>query len=168
MDTMKTPLTLALTCVALLVATKNVLAADRLPLEQLKPGKWAVERTIRKVGEEPRVRKSDYCASPKKEIGRVLTLASWLCKSDIKKLSAEKYEIVAACNLPGGLSGTNRTEITLHNDSKYSIETHTKGTKFGGQPDERTESIIAVRVGDCAQGEAEDRVKTAFNFGSRH
>jgi hypothetical protein len=160
---MKTLLAFALP----LIAVNATFAADRLPLEKLKAGKWEVERVIRKVGEEPRTRHSDYCASPKKEIGRVLTLASWLCKSEIKKLADNKYEIVASCNLPGGLSGTNRTEITLHNESKYTIETHTKGTKFGGKPDERTESITALRVGDCAPGEAEDKVKTSMSFGNK-
>jgi hypothetical protein len=145
---------------ALLIAMPSVaMAADRLPLGQLKAGRWEVERHIRKVGEEPKTRKSEYCASPKKEIGRVLSLAGFLCKSDVKKVKDDVYNITASCSLPGGLSGSNSTTITLHSAEKYSIETHTKGTKFGGVATERSESITAIRVGDCDEKDQES-IKT--------
>ncbi len=125
------------------------LALDRLPLDQLKPGKWEVERTIRKPGEAPTLRKTDYCASPKKEIQRALSIASFLCKSEIKQVTDKQFDITAQCNLPGGLAGTNHTVITLHDATHYTIETESKGTKFGGAPAERSETIKAVRAGEC-------------------
>jgi hypothetical protein len=133
----------------LILASAPTLAGDRLPLDQLKPGKWEVVRTIKKPGEAPTVRKTDYCASPKKEIQRVLSLASFLCKSEVKQVSEKTFDITATCNLPGGIAGTNRTTITLHDATHYSIETESKGTKFGGVPSERSESIKAVRAGEC-------------------
>jgi Protein of unknown function (DUF3617) len=142
------PITLAFT-LALTCAT-SVWALDSLPLDQLKAGKWEVERTIRKPGEEVQVRKTDYCASPRKEISRALSVASWLCKSEIVKVDDKTFDITARCNLPGGLAGTNHTTITLIDAEHYTIETATKGTKFGGAPIERSETIKAQRSGDCA------------------
>ena len=139
-----------------LAASTSALALDRLPLDQLKPGKWEVERTIRKPGEAPTVRKTEYCASPKKEIQRALSIASFLCKSEIKQVSNNSFDITAQCNLPGGLAGTNHTTITLHDSTRYTIETESKGTKFGGVPAERSETIKAVRAGEC-----EDKPKPA-------
>jgi hypothetical protein len=132
-----------------ILASAPALALDRLPLDQLKPGKWEVERTIKKPGEAPTIRKTDYCASPKKEIQRALSIASFLCKSEIKQVSEKTFDITATCNLPGGLAGTNHTTITLHDATHYTIETESKGTKFGGVPAERSESIKAVRTGEC-------------------
>jgi Protein of unknown function (DUF3617) len=132
-----------------ILASAPALALDRLPLDQLKPGKWEVERTIRKPGEAPTLRKTDYCASPKKEIQRALSIASFLCRSEIKQVTDNKFDITAQCNLPGGIAGTNHTTITLLDSTHYTIETESKGTKFGGVPAERRESIKAYRVGEC-------------------
>jgi Protein of unknown function (DUF3617) len=132
-----------------IAASAPAFALDRLPLDQLKPGKWEVERTIRKPGEAPTIRKTDYCASPKKEISRALSIASFLCKSEIKQVTDKQFDITAQCNLPGGLAGTNHTVITLHDATHYTIETESKGTKFGGVPAERSETIKATRAGEC-------------------
>ncbi len=140
---------------------QSALAVDRLPLEQLKAGKWLVERTIRKPGQEPTVRKTNYCASPRKEIQRVLSLAAFLCKSEIKQIDEKSYDVTAKCSLPGGLAGTNHTVITLIDSENYTIETATKGTKFGGEPTERSESIKARRAGECEPDEPKASVSTS-------
>jgi hypothetical protein len=141
------------TALACLLLTAPLAAyADALPLDQLKAGKWEVQRTIRKPGEEPTVRKTDYCASPKKEINRVLSIAAFLCRSEVKKVSDTTFDVTATCNLAGGITGTNHTVITLIDSENYAIETTTKGKKFG-TPVERSESIKANRVGDCEKDE---------------
>lgn len=125
-------------------------AIDSLPLDQLKPGLWKVVRTIdRHDGKPEEVRQSEYCASPKKEITRTLRAATLLCKTNVIKLADNKYEVAASCKLPG-ISGSNKTVITLMNDVSYSAEVDTIGTKFGDKQ-HRSEKILAVRESDCTE-----------------
>ena len=50
-------------------ASVSALAVDSIPLDQLRPGLWKVERKIEKLDLSPveyETRNSEYCASPKK------------------------------------------------------------------------------------------------------
>ncbi len=123
-------------------------ALDSIPLDQLKAGLWKVIRTIdRHDGQPEQVRQSEYCASPKKEILKTLRTAAMLCKTNVTKLTDNKYEVTASCKL-GIASGNNRTVITLIDDNNYSADVDTTGTKFGEKL-HRSEKILAVREGDC-------------------
>jgi Protein of unknown function (DUF3617) len=125
-------------------------AIDSIPLDQLKPGLWKVVRTIdRHDGQPEQVRESEYCASPKKEITRMLRTASLLCKTNVIKVADNKYEMAASCKLPG-ISGTNKTTITIVSDSSYSADVNTVGTKLG-EKQHRSEKIHAARDGDCKE-----------------
>jgi Protein of unknown function (DUF3617) len=125
-------------------------AIDSIPLDQLKPGLWKVVRTIdRHDGQPEQVRQSEYCASPKKEITRMLRTASLLCKTNVTKLGDNAYEVAASCKLPG-ISGTNKTLITIISDVSYSAEVNTIGTKLG-EKQHRSEKILAARDGDCKE-----------------
>jgi Protein of unknown function (DUF3617) len=130
------------------VLSVNAFAIDSIPLDQLKPGLWKVVRTIdRHDGSAEEVRQSEYCASPKKEITKTLRAASLLCKTNVTKLTDNKYEVAASCRLPG-ISGTNRTIITIMSETNYSAEVDTIGSKFG-EKQHRSEKILAVRESDC-------------------
>lgn len=51
-------------------ASVSALAIDTIPLDQLRPGLWKVERKMEKLDLNPveyETRNSEYCASPKKE-----------------------------------------------------------------------------------------------------
>ena len=64
---------LALTIFALATA-EPAFAIDAIPLDQLRPGLWKVERKMEKLDLNPveyETRNSEYCASPKKEITRM-------------------------------------------------------------------------------------------------
>jgi Protein of unknown function (DUF3617) len=125
-------------------------AIDSIPLDQLKPGLWKVVRTIdRHDGSAEEVRQSEYCASPKKEITRTLRAATLLCKTNVTKLSDNAYEVAASCRLPG-ISGTNKTVITIISDTNYSADVDTIGTKFG-EKQHRSEKILALRESDCKE-----------------
>jgi hypothetical protein len=130
-------ITVAVSTVALALPAH---AIDSIPLDQLKPGLWKVVRTIdRHDGSAEEVRQSEYCASPKKELTKMLRAATLLCKANVTKLADNKYEVDAACRLPGILSDTN-----------YSAEVDTIGTKFG-EKQHRSEKILAVRESDCKE-----------------
>jgi hypothetical protein len=147
--TSRSPLALGL---VLSIAAFPALAIDSIPLDQLRPGLWKVERKIEKLDLSPvehETRNSEYCASPKKEITRTLRVASFLCKSGVKTLSDNQFEIKATCKLPG-ISGTNTTLITIINPDQYSAEVETIGTKFG-EKQHRKELISAIRAGDCKE-----------------
>jgi Protein of unknown function (DUF3617) len=125
-------------------------ALDSIPLDQLKPGLWKVVRTIdRHDGQPEQVRQSEYCASPKNEITKMLRTASLLCKTNVTKLAENKYEMAASCKLPG-ISGTNKTTITIMSDTSYSADVNTVGTKLG-EKQHRSEKILAARDGDCKE-----------------
>ena len=127
-------------------------ALDSIPLEQLKPGLWKVERKIEKLDLTPveyETRNSEYCASPKKEITRTLQLAAFLCKTDTTKIADNKYRVDATCKL-GLIAGTNTTIITIVSPGEYKAEVDTIGNKFG-EKQHRKEVISAVRAGDCQQ-----------------
>ncbi len=127
-------------------------AIDSIPLDQLRPGLWKVERKIEKLDLSPveyETRHSQYCASPKKEITKMLRVASLLCKSDVTTLADNKYQMQARCNLPG-ISGTNTTIITIVSADEYSADVDTNGTNFG-KKQHRVEQISAVRAGDCQE-----------------
>lgn len=129
-----------------------VFALDSIPLDQLKPGLWKVERKIEKLDLTPveyETRNSEYCASPKKEITRTLQLAAFLCKTDTNKIAENKYRVDATCKL-GLIAGTNTTIITIVNPGEYKAEVDTIGTKFG-EKQHRKEVVSAVRAGDCQQ-----------------
>ncbi len=137
----------------LLFTATHAWAIDAIPLDQLKAGLWKVVRTIdRHDGQPAQVRQSEYCASPKKELTRMLRTASLLCKTTVTKLSENKYEVDASCKLPG-ISGSNKTVITIVSDASYSADVDTAGTKFG-EKQHRSEKIIAVRDGDCKEAAA--------------
>jgi hypothetical protein len=125
-------------------------ALDTLPLDQLQHGLWKVERKIEKLETNPverETRHSEYCASPKKEILKTLRTASYLCKTNVNKLTDNKFEIDASCKL-GIVSGTNKTVITILSPTSYSAEVENKGTKLG-EKQHRKETITAERAGDC-------------------
>ena len=127
-------------------------ALDSIPLEQLKPGLWKVERKIEKLDLTPveyETRNSEYCASPKKEITRTLQLAAFLCKTDTTKITDNKYRVDATCKL-GLIAGTNTTIITIISPGEYRAQVDTIGTKFG-EKQHRKEAISAVRAGDCQE-----------------
>ncbi|MEN9560462.1 MAG: hypothetical protein RLZZ502_1673 [Pseudomonadota bacterium] len=122
-----------------------------LPPAQLKHGQWQVERQITKIGEanaEPSVRRSSYCASPQKELGKLFNMASLLCRTEVKKIDDATFDIVAACKLPIGIKGVNHSRLHILSDTEYTLETHTKGNKFGDEV-ERKEFIKAERLSDC-------------------
>ena len=130
----------------------SAFAIDAIPLDQLKPGLWKVERKMEKLDLTPveyETRNSEYCASPKKEISRTLRVASFLCKTETTKVADNKYSVHATCRLPG-ISGENTTIITIVNPGEYTAQVETIGTKFGDKQ-HRKEMISAVRAGDCQQ-----------------
>ena len=125
-------------------------AIDSIPLDQLQSGLWKVERKIEKLDLNPveyETRNTEYCASPKKEIGRVLAVTNLLCQTEDSKIGDNKYKVHATCRLPGIL-GENTTIITIVSPSEYTAEVDTLGTKFG-EKQHRKEMIRAVRAGDC-------------------
>ena len=141
----------ALTLLALTTATP-AFAIDSIPLDQLRPGLWKVERKMEKLDLNPvefETRNSEYCASPKKEISRMLRAASMLCKSTVTALGENKYEVAAKCSLPG-VSGHNTTVITIVSADEYRADVDTEGSVFGKQQ-HRKEKITALRAGDCKE-----------------
>ncbi len=135
-----------------LLLSSSAFAIDSIPLDQLKPGLWKVERKMEKLDLTPveyETRNSEYCASPKKEISRTLRVAAFLCKTETSKLAVNKYSVHATCRLPG-ISGENTTIITIVNDGEYTAQVETIGTKFGDKQ-HRKEMISAVRAGDCQE-----------------
>jgi Protein of unknown function (DUF3617) len=137
---------------SLLVATFPAFAIDSIPLDQLRPGLWKVERKMEKLDLNPveyETRNSEYCASPKKEITRTLRVASFLCKSTVTALADNKYQVQARCNL-GAVSGSNTTIITIVSADEYRAEVDTEGSVLG-KPQHRKEQISAVRAGDCKE-----------------
>ena len=90
-------------------------AIDSIPLDQLRPGLWKVERKMEKLDLNPveyETRNSEYCANPKKELTRTLRAMDFLCKTSVTKLADNKFQAQARCNL-GPISGTNTTIITI-------------------------------------------------------
>ena len=141
-----------LTALALSAASAAAFAIDGIPLDQLRPGLWKVERKIEKLDLSPveyETRNSEYCASPKKELSRTMNVASFLCKTSVTALAENKFQMLARCNLPG-ISGTNTTTITIVSADQYSAEVDTIGTKFG-EKQHRKEQISALRAGDCKE-----------------
>ena len=135
-----------------LCAASTSFALDAIPLDQLQPGRWKVERRIEKLDLNPvehETRNSEYCASPKKEISRTLRLAGFLCKTETTKIAENKYSVRATCKLPG-ISGENTTIISIVSPGEYKAEVETIGTKFG-EKQHRKEVISAVRAGDCQE-----------------
>jgi Protein of unknown function (DUF3617) len=127
-------------------------AIDGIPLDQLRPGLWKVERKIEKLDLNPvehETRNTEYCASPKKELSRTMNVASFLCKTSITSLADNKFQMQARCNLPG-ISGTNTTIITIVSADEYTASVDTIGTKFG-EKQHRKEHISAIRAGDCKE-----------------
>jgi len=136
--------------VSLFAVALPAFAIDGIPLEQLRPGLWKVERKIEKLDLSPieyETRNSEYCASPKKELSRTMNVASLLCKTSVTTLAENKFQMLARCNLPG-ISGTNTTTITIVSADEYTADVDTIGTKFG-EKQHRKEQISAVRAGDC-------------------
>ena len=143
---------LSLLSFGVLCAASTSFALDSIPLDQLQPGRWKVERRIEKLDLNPveyETRNSEYCASPKKEISRTLQLAAFLCKTDTTQVADNKYRVHATCKL-GLVAGTNTTIITIVNPGEYKAEVDTMGTKFG-EKQHRKEVISAVRAGDCQE-----------------
>ncbi|MBL8311949.1 MAG: DUF3617 family protein [Burkholderiales bacterium] len=139
-----------LSCLAL--ASLPVAAIDSIPLDQLQPGLWKVERKIEKLDLNPveyETRNSEYCANPKKEIARVLSVTNFLCKAEDSKIGDNRYKVHAVCRLPG-IRGENTTIITIVSPSEYTAEVDTEGTKFG-EKQHRKETITAKRVSDCKE-----------------
>ena len=137
---------------ALSAASVAAFAIDSIPLDQLRPGLWKVERKMEKLDLNPveyETRNSEYCASPKKELTRMLRAASMLCKSTITTLADNKYQVQARCNLPG-VTGSNTTIITIVSADEYRAEVDTEGSIFGKQQ-HRKEQISATRAGDCKE-----------------
>lgn len=142
---------LALTIFVLATAAP-AFGIDSIPLDQLRPGLWKVERKIEKLDLSPvehETRNSEYCASPKKELSRTMNVASLLCKTSVTTIAENKFQMQARCNLPG-ISGTNTTTITIVSADEYSADVDTVGTKFG-EKQHRKEQISAVRAGDCKE-----------------
>jgi Protein of unknown function (DUF3617) len=136
--------------VSLLAWALPAFAIDGIPLDQLRPGLWKVERKIEKLDLNPveyETRNSEYCASPKKELSRTMNVASLLCKTSVTTLAENKFQMLARCNLPG-ISGTNTTTITIVSADEYSAQVDTIGVKMG-EKQHRKEQISAVRAGDC-------------------
>ena len=143
---------LPLLAIAMICAASSCFALDSIPLDQLKPGLWKVERKIEKLDLTPveyETRNSEYCASPKKEITRTLQLAAFLCKTDTTKIADNQYRVDATCKL-GLVAGTNTTIITIVSPGEYKAQVDTIGTKFG-EKQHRKEVISAVRAGDCQE-----------------
>ncbi len=141
----------ALTMFTVAMATP-AFAIDSIPLDQLRPGLWKVERKMEKLDLNPveyETRNSEYCASPKKEITRTLRVASFLCKSTVTAMADNKYQVQARCNLPG-VTGSNTTIITIVSADEYRAEVDTEGSVLGKQQ-HRKEQISAVRAGDCKE-----------------
>ena len=137
---------------ALSAASVAAFAIDSIPLDQLRPGLWKVERKMEKLDLNPveyETRNSEYCASPKKELTRMLRAASMLCKSTITTLADNKYQVQARCNLPG-VTGSNTTIITIVSADEYRAEVDTEGSVLGKQQ-HRKEQISATRAGDCKE-----------------
>ena len=137
---------------ALSAASVSAFAIDSVPLDQLRPGLWKVERKMEKLDLSPveyETRNSEYCASPKKELTRMLRAASMLCKSTITALADNKYQVQARCNLPG-VTGSNTTIITIVSADEYRADVDTEGSLFGKQQ-HRKEQISALRAGDCTE-----------------
>lgn len=127
-------------------------AIDGIPLDQLRPGLWKVERKIEKLDLTPveyETRNSEYCANPKKELSRTFNAMAFLCKTSVSKLGDNKFQAQARCNL-GAISGSNTTIITIVSADEYSADVDTIGTKFG-EKQHRKEQISAVRTGDCKE-----------------
>jgi hypothetical protein len=146
------PIPSLLSLLALSSVSFSSFAIDSIPLDQLRPGLWKVERKIEKLDLTPveyETRNSEYCASPKKEITRTLRAASFLCKTEVKTLADNKFSMSARCNLPG-ISGSNVTVVTIVSADQYSAEVDTIGSKFG-EKQHRKEQISAVRAGDCTE-----------------
>lgn len=125
---------------------------DSIPLDQLRPGLWKVERKMEKLDLNPvqyETRNSEYCASPKKELTRMLRAASLLCKSTVTAVADNKYQVQARCNLPG-VTGSNTTTITIVSADEYRADVDTEGSVFGKQQ-HRKEQISATRAGDCTE-----------------
>jgi hypothetical protein len=135
-----------------LATSAPAMAIDSIPLDQLRPGLWKVERKMEKLDLNPveyETRNSEYCASPKKEITRMLRAASLLCKSTVTTVADNKYQVQARCNLPG-VSGSNTTIITIVSADEYRADVDTEGSVFGKQQ-HRKEQISASRAGDCKE-----------------
>ena len=148
---MKKPVALLIALLITAIASP-AFALDAIPLDQLQPGRWKVERRIEKLDLNPverETRNSEYCASPKKEIARTLRLAGFLCKTETTKVADNKYSVHATCKLPG-ISGENTTIITIVSPTEYTAEVDTIGVKFG-EKQHRKEMISAVRAGDCQE-----------------
>lgn len=141
------------TALVIAAIASPVFALDAIPLDQLKSGRWKVERKIEKLDLTPveyETRNSEYCASPKKEITRTQRIASFICKTDVSQLADNKFSIrVSACKIPG-ISGENTTVITIVSPNEYIAEVDTVGVKFG-EKQHRKEVISALRVGDCQE-----------------
>ena len=113
--------------------TSAAVALDSIPLDQLQPGLWKVERKMEKLDLNPveyETRNTEYCASPKKEIARVLSITNMLCKAEDSKIGDNRYKVHAKCNL-FGIVGENTTIITIVSPSEYTADSETIGTKFG-------------------------------------
>ena len=124
-----------LLALAVSAASVSAFAIDSIPLDQLRPGLWKVERKMEKLDLNPveyETRNSEYCASPKKELTRMLRAASMLCKSTVTALADNKYQVQARCNLPG-VTGSNTTIITIVSADEYRAEVDTEGSVFGKQ-----------------------------------
>lgn len=137
---------------ALSAASASALAIDGIPLDQLRPGLWKVERKIEKLDLNPvehETRNSEYCASPKKELTRMLRTASLLCKSTVTAVGDNKYQVQARCNL-GAVSGNNTTVITIVSADEYRADVDTEGSVLG-KHQHRKEQISALRSGDCKE-----------------
>lgn len=142
----------AIVALVLSAVSSSAFAIDSIPLDQLRAGLWKVERKMEKLDLNPveyETRNSEYCASPKKEITRMLRAASLLCKSTITAVTDNKYQVQARCNLPG-VSGSNTTVITIVSADEYRAEVDTEGSVFGKQQ-HRKEQIAATRAGDCKE-----------------
>ena len=143
----------ALTMFALATATAApAFAIDSIPLDQLRPGLWKVERKMEKLDLNPveyETRNSEYCASPKRELTRRRRAASLLCKSTVTAVADNKYQVQARCNLPG-VTGSNTTTITIVSADEYRADVDTEGSVFGKQQ-HRKEQISATRAGDCKE-----------------
>lgn len=135
---------------ALVLVSLPVAAIDSIPLDQLQPGLWKVERKIEKLDLNPvehETRNTEYCASPRKEISRVLSITNLLCKTEDSKIGDNRYKVHATCRL-GLIAGENTTVITIVSPTEYTAEVETIGAKFG-EKQHRKEVIRAVRAGDC-------------------
>ena len=124
--------------------------AISIPLDQLQPGLWKVERKIEKLDlnlVEYETRNTEYCASPRKEI----SAGAFDHQSVVQDRGQQgrrqplQHTPPAACPASGG---ENTTVITIVSPTEYTAEVDTIGTKFG-EKQHRKEVIRAVRAGDC-------------------